>query len=83
MKKVIHISSNHINQNFRKRNTDLPVFHIGEINDGVWKGATAHEIEITGTVRLVYDPNNPLPVGARVWLELDEDCKVEVKYEKQ
>jgi len=64
--------------NFNKREDLLPVFHIGKIKDKVWTGTEAHEIEITGTVRLVYDRDNPLPIGARVWLEAGPDCEIKV-----
>ena len=77
--KVVHISSNHIRLNHTRRNDDLPVFHIGEVEDGVWTGTEAKSIEIEGKVKLVYDRTNPLPIGARVWLEIEPGSEIKVE----
>jgi hypothetical protein len=34
--------------------------------------AYALEVELIGTVRVVYSPDKPLSCGARVWIECDE-----------
>jgi hypothetical protein len=36
------------------------------------KPQTVHDASYTGTVRLVYDPGNPLISGAICWMEIDE-----------
>lgn len=42
----------------------------------VWRPGAARpqersSVELEGNVRVVYEPNNPMPDGARVWIEAD------------
>lgn len=65
MKKIIHV-----NQHIIKKNTK-----DGENNPVLtcktYKGNQyAHEIQINGPCKIIYNPNNPLSCGARVYIEV-------------
>lgn len=70
MKKRIHVNQHAIASN-RKNGTDDPVLTIKTYRDNTY----AHEIEILGPSKLIYNPDKPLSCGARVWIE----CECEVK----
>ena len=78
-KMIIHINSAAIQRNARKKNEDTPVFEVGQLLDGAWQHKFHKGIEIEGKIKLVYSNSNPLPSGARVWIEVDENAKVEFK----
>lgn len=72
-KTIIHINSNKIKQNSQKsREQREPVIAL--------KGAKksyVHQLEIPAPCRIVYDPDKPLPCGARVWIEV-LNCDLEL-----
>jgi hypothetical protein len=38
----------------------------------------AHEVQLIGSARVVYRPDAPLPCGAKVWIECDDACALEI-----
>lgn len=66
MLRRIHVHANLIRSN-AKNNTDHPVCRIQEGS----KSRYAHRVEILGPSTLVYRPNDPLPCGAKVWIETE------------
>ena len=67
MKKKIHINQHKIRSN-KKNNKEEPVITVKTSKSNNY----AKEVEILGKSKLVYQPNKPLPCGARVWIETDE-----------
>ncbi|MGK7893710.1 MAG: DNA-binding protein [Xenococcus sp. (in: cyanobacteria)] len=65
-KTIVHINSNTIKQNIKKSPEKRePVIAI--------KGTTntyVHQLEIPAPCRVVYQPDKPLPCGAKVWIEV-------------
>ena len=65
-KHIIHINSNVIKQNIKKSpEAREPAIAV--------KGAQlgyVHQLEIPVPCRVVYQPDKPLPCGARVWIEV-------------
>ena len=64
MKKKIHINQHHIRSN-SKHNTNLPVVSVKTYKENI-KGDT---VQINGASTVVYQPDNPLSCGAKVWIE--------------
>lgn len=64
MKTIIHVNQAVIARNRKLGRNDPPLIARN------YKGSTpAHEIEVNGPSRIVNRPHNPLPCGARVWIE--------------
>ena len=65
-KTIVHINSNVIKQNIKRSPQERkPAIAI--------KGAQlgyVHQLEIPAPCRIIYDPDKPLPCGARVWIEI-------------
>jgi hypothetical protein len=59
----------HVNQHAVKRNAKTgsrePVLTVKTYKSNTY----AHEVSIDGPSLVVYSPDNPLPCGARVWIE--------------
>ncbi len=77
MKQIVHVAQDAIRHN-AKHGTNDPAIIVRD-----YRGATrVNELEIVvdGEVigRFVYRPHDPLPCGARVWLETDSK-KVELR----
>ena len=71
MKKLIHINRNVIQYN-DKHKTNLPVCRVQE-------GQTisyGREVIIDGPSRMVYDPDNPLKCGAKLWIETESSIQI-------
>lgn len=72
-KHILHINSNIIKQNINKRPEERkPAIAI--------KGAQlgyVNQLEIPAPCRIIYQPDNPLPCGARVWIEV-LNCELEL-----
>lgn len=64
MKKVIHVNQHVIRANSKTGAKD-PVFTVKTYKDNV-KG---HSVHVDGPCALVYQPDDPLSCGARVWIE--------------
>ena len=65
-KTIIHINRNIIQAN-AKNGTTNPVCRVQCGNKIVY----CMEVEILGPSRMVYNPNNPLPCGAKLWIETE------------
>lgn len=63
-KRIVHVNQHNIKHN-QKHGTKLPVLTV-KCRKSNHKGFTAL---ITGWALLKYQPDRPLPCGARVWLE--------------
>jgi|TARA_R110000782_G_scaffold108097_1_gene196518 hypothetical protein len=64
MKTIIHVNQ-HIIKSNRKNNSVEPVLTCKTYKSNVY----AHEIEIKGPSKVVYNPEKPLSCGAHVWIE--------------
>lgn len=77
MKKIIHVAQDAIRRNMKNGTNDPAII----VRRG--RRATRHNeltiISPTGSVigRFRYQPHNPLPCGARVWLELEDGVDVQ------
>ena len=67
----IHVNKLQINQN-RKHKTLEPVISIRQGS----RKTNCHIAEVKGSCRVVYQPDNPLPCGAVVWIEVLPDTVV-------
>lgn len=69
MKTKIHVNPRVIANNFQYGLCDPPLvvyMHDGQIN-------YAHTVRIDGPSIVVHDNDNPMPSGARVWIETDAE----------
>ena len=71
MIKKIHINQHHIRSN-SKHNTNLPVVSVKTYKENI-KGDT---VQINGASTIVYQPDYPLPCGAKVWIETKAEVRV-------
>jgi hypothetical protein len=71
MKTKIHVNQHIIKRNDKtgERNPTLTV-KTYKSND------YAYEVEILGPSKVVYHPENPLPCGAKVWIETDSKVNI-------
>lgn len=74
MKRIIHVNKNIIQYN-AKHGVNLPVCRVQE-GKIISYGRT---VEILGPSKMVYDPENPLRCGAKLWIETDADIIIEDK----
>ena len=72
-RQVIHVNQHIIKAN-RKSGERTPPLTMKSYN----KNIKATEISIDGKARGIYSPDKPLPCGAVVWIETDDDAIVEV-----
>ena len=68
---VIHVNKPQIDRN-RKAKANQPVIIVRQGNRKTY----CHLAEIKGACRVVYQPDNPLPCGAVVWIEVIPDTVV-------
>lgn len=72
MIKRIHINQHRIKANAKKPPGERePVITCKTYKDNTY----AFELEIDGPCRVVYRPDNPLPCGAKVWIETEAEIK--------
>ena len=64
MKTIINVNQHIIKSNIDKENPD-PVLTVKTYKDN----KRAHEVEIIGSSKIVYNAHKPLSCGARVWIE--------------
>ena len=70
MKTIIHVNQAVIARNRKTGSNDAPLIVRN------YKGSKlAHEVEILGPSKLVNRPHDPLPCGARVWIETRAEVK--------
>lgn len=64
---IIHINSHIIRSNINS-DVKLPPISVRKTRSG--KVISRHfELDIKGPCKIIYNPNKPLPCGARVWIE--------------
>ena len=73
-RQVIHVNQHIIKAN-RKSGERTPPLTMKSYN----KNVKATEISIDGKARVIYSPDKPLPCGAVVWIETDDNAIVEVQ----
>lgn len=71
MKTIIHVNQHVIKSN-RKNGVNDPVLTVKTYKSNTY----AHEVEISGSSKVVYSPDKPLSCGARVWIETQSEVKV-------
>ena len=71
-RQVIHVNQHVIKAN-RKSGERTPPLTMKSYN----KNIKATEIAIDGKARVIYSPDKPLPCGAVVWIETDDNAIVE------
>lgn len=68
MKTIVHVNQAVIRRNQKTGANDPPLIAR------TYKGSTpCHEIEILGPSKIVNRPHDPLPCGARVWIETQSE----------
>ena len=70
----IHVKQQALRKN-RKENTREPVIIVRRGN----RNQCCHEVEIPGPCKLVYEPDNPKPCGATLWIEVASTMEVITK----
>ena len=70
--KLIHVNKNIIQYN-SKHNVNLPVCRVTEGKETKY-GRT---VDILGPSKMIYDPDNPLKCGAKLWIETEADIVIE------
>ena len=73
-RQVIHVNQHIIKAN-RKTGERTPPLTMKSYD----KNVKATEISIDGKARVIYSPDKPLPCGAVVWIETDNNAIVEVQ----
>jgi len=73
-RQVIHVNQHIIKAN-RKTGERTPPLTMKSYT----KNIKATEIAIDGKARVIYSPDKPLPCGAVVWIETDDNAIVEVQ----
>ncbi len=72
-KRVIHINAHSIKRNIHlPEDKQEPIFTCKTHYKGDRHNVYAHEMEILGDCKLVYKPKNPLPCGARCYIEITD-----------
>lgn len=71
MKTLIHINQHVIRHNKKYGNT-LPACRVQR---GI-KSRYCKEVIIDGPSKLVYSPENPLPCGAKLWIETESEVSL-------
>ncbi len=74
---VIHVNQHNIKSNSRN-GTALPVLTVKDYKANR-KGNTATILDESGNViaEVVYRPSNPLPCGARCWIQTEKEVYVD------
>ena len=70
----IHVNQHVLRSNAKTGERKPPITIKGYTNAKIKSHKTntyAHGVEIKGTCKLVYCPDNPLPCGGVLWLEVD------------
>lgn len=71
MKTIIHVNQHVIKAN-KKNGVNNPVLTVKTYKDNKY----AHEIEILGPSKIVYQPDKPLSCGAHVWIETQSEVNI-------
>lgn len=72
MKTIVHVNQHVIRANHKtgERNPPLTVKTYKSNNYG-------SEVVINGPCKVIYRPDKPLPCGAKVWIETQEDVTID------
>jgi len=75
MKTKMHINQHHIKAN--AKGSDLPVITVKDYKQNR-KANHAAVVDSEGRplVKVIYSPDNPLPCGAKVWIETELEVTV-------
>ena len=68
MKKRIHVNMHIIRRNHKTGERE-PALTVKTSKSNTY----CDEVEIKGPSKVIYSPDKPLPCGARVWIETDEE----------
>jgi hypothetical protein len=71
MKTLIHVNQHVIKSN-RKNKVEEPVLTVKTYKSNTY----AHEVNIKGDSKVVYNPNKPLSCGAHVWIETQSEVEI-------
>jgi hypothetical protein len=71
MKTIIHVNQHVIKAN-RKNNTYDPVLTVKTYKENRY----AHEVEILGPSKIIYNSEKPLSCGAHVWIETQAEVLI-------
>jgi hypothetical protein len=70
MKSRIHVNQHNIKAN--AKGAALPVITVKDYKANRY----GHEVTVNGPCKIVYRPDNPLPCGAKVWIETEAEVVV-------
>lgn len=76
VKKIIHVNRNILNAN-RKHNKKDPPVTVKTTKDNYY----GMEVSINGPSNLIYNNDNPLSCGARLWIETESEIIIKGKNE--
>jgi hypothetical protein len=71
VKTIVHVNQHVIRRNAKTGERE-PVLTVKTYKANTY----AHEVAIDGPCRIVYSPDQPLPCGARVWIETEAGVAV-------
>lgn len=76
MNQIVHVAQDAIRRN-AKNGTNDPAIIVRRGR----KATRHHQVEVIGpdgsvVARFVYSPHKPLSCGARLWMEVADDCSV-------
>lgn len=72
MKTRIHVNQHNIKHNAKHPEDPRPVLTCKTYKQNL----LANEVEIRGNSKVIYRPINPLPCGAKVWIETEAEVIV-------
>lgn len=70
MKKRIHVNQHNIRANAKGDNK--PVLTVKTYKENI----KCNAVKIAGPSEVIYSPDNPLPCGAKVWVETEADVVI-------
>jgi hypothetical protein len=71
VKTIIHVNQHVVKANAKTGATD-PVLTVKTYKSNLY----GHLVEVLGPSRIIYNPDKPLPCGARVWIETESEVIV-------
>lgn len=79
MKTIIHVNQHKIRSN-RKHNQSEPVLTVKTYKSNDYgHEAIIHDKSGNPVAKVVYSPDKPLPCGAHVWIETEQDVQIVTK----
>ena len=77
-KKYIHVNQHVIRRNHKTGERE-PVLTIKTYKSNVY----CFEVSISGPCKVIYRPDNPLPCGAKVWIETQGEVECDEHFSKR